>query len=371
MRRWSYFAAVSIAFVLVISLAGASDNVVDLSKKVTALEREIINFKMARADSWMFWMAVFMTIIAIIIAATGVLLPFLTFRSVEGTKREIEAERKRIEDEVMAIEKIRSIAEQRGDEIARMNRAAKENFTGSFNLPRPIDKVKIENITKGSDSLHSNDNREADVLFKDAISLMEEKKYPEAEAIWRKIAENKNFEDKMRSIAWAAIGDIYSPPISEETGIDDRAIDFYTTAVSLDEGNLAALNNRGIHQVRLGNFEKAISDYNKIIELGEEDYGTFANRAHAFFRSLEFDKAIEDLGRAIARLSQDNAEVEEPTLNFQMGTAYLAKGDLARGFTCFETAKKVANDSQRDEIEKQIADFFSLIESKTEIIDRT
>ncbi len=106
-----------------------------------------------------------------------------------------------------------------------------------------------------------------------------------------------------------------------EKGDYDKAIDDYTTAISLDEKYTKAYYNRGIAYKAKGDYNKAIDDYTTAIKLDDKYVYAYNNRGIAYVHKGEYDKAIKDFTKAI-ELDGKNSDAYN-----NRGNAYKAKGD--------------------------------------------
>ena len=58
-------------------------------------------------------------------------------------------------------------------------------------------------------------------------------------------------------------------------------------------------NDRGLTQVKKGNYDQAISDFNKAIDLNPRDADVYNHRGNAYSLKRQFEQAISDYTRAI------------------------------------------------------------------------
>jgi tetratricopeptide (TPR) repeat protein len=80
----------------------------------------------------------------------------------------------------------------------------------------------------------------------------------------------------------------------------DRALEDYTTAISLKPNEYLAYTNRGITFKEMGQLDRAIEDYNSAIALKPTLYSAYNNRGIAFQAKGQLDRAMQDYNTAIA-----------------------------------------------------------------------
>jgi hypothetical protein len=122
-----------IFWILALSVAASSgfadDALRQAVQKVADLEREIIDFKMARADSWLFWMAVFVGLVVFIATVGLAIVAVLGFISVQ-TVREIERDAKdsheNIKETNKSIASMEKDIEKKREELKRNEGASVE-----------------------------------------------------------------------------------------------------------------------------------------------------------------------------------------------------------------------------------------------------
>lgn len=359
MYRWSYFAAVSVAFVLAISIAGANEELSKIVEKVGNLEREIIDYKMARADSWMFWMAVFMTLAAVTTATFAVMLPLMGNKQQDRFRQEMEKESEIVAKHRREIEQIRIEAQKDVHEISSMrNRGLEilESYPDNFSS-----EAAARFMSQGDDGGSQSTNRVDELVQKirQAGDFFEEKNFSDARKIWLEIAEDEMMPLEVRAMCWTNFGNTYLPPESLNRKDNLRALEAFNSALELNPDDLVALNSRGLVKTHLKKYGEAVNDYNKIIDLEEPSYKTYANRANTFFLWDKLDEAIKD---SLASLAIVDDEDEKPSILFQLGTFYFSIGDIKSAFASFEQAKQVASGEVLDRVTERIDGFFSSIE---------
>jgi Flp pilus assembly protein TadD len=80
----------------------------------------------------------------------------------------------------------------------------------------------------------------------------------------------------------------------------DQAIEFYTKAISINQNNVTAYNNRGLVYYELKDYSEAISDYSKAISLKPNHLGTIINRGVSYSLSGDYKNASIDARKACA-----------------------------------------------------------------------
>ena len=111
----------------IIILADKNTESLKVKDRMNLLEQEIIDFKMARADSWMFWMAVFMTLAAVIIAAFAVMLPLMGNKQQDRFRKEMD---KRLRDSEEALLKIKE-HEVESEKLSKRIKDKESNLEGT------------------------------------------------------------------------------------------------------------------------------------------------------------------------------------------------------------------------------------------------
>jgi tetratricopeptide (TPR) repeat protein len=146
----------------------------------------------------------------------------------------------------------------------------------------------------------------------------------------------------------------------------DKAIEAYTSAITLNQNNAKAYNNRGIAYKNKGQYDRAIEDYNKALAVNPNDADAYTNRGIAYDNKGQYDRAIEDYNKAIAldpnhaaaytnrglihakkkqydRAIEDynKAIILDPNLAqayTNRGVAYYMKGNMGRAISDFQKA---------------------------------
>lgn len=339
MRRWSYVAAVSIAFVLVISLAGASDNKesfgvqqtpsqmsdVSLLPRLIAdtlnvdvlnqaeenvkaevtvrviseddfdldvilrgfenrflkLERRLLDREASTINWWLNFvigfLTVFMTALLVGFAFVGL--------GAKQTLDEIKREATRHLHEIVKHEQIAR------DKV--------EAFPNAEDAHKEPDKAKEK-------SREIADNPNASVLEKAvaaAYDLQTKNKIEEAIEKWRSIAVTaEGIEPEMAAQAWFSVGYLLQGQ-SDLQDDDDKqlklAIEAYDKSLEIEPEHLGALNNRGDAKNGLLNFDDAITDFDEAIRIDSRHADFYGNRGHAKRGKGEFSAAFVDFLQAV------------------------------------------------------------------------
>ncbi len=101
-----------------------------------------------------------------------------------------------------------------------------------------------------------------------------------------------------RGIAWQALGS------------EQRAIDDYTQALRLEPYLADAYGSRGTAYENLGQFERAIKDYSEAIRLAPKVAQNYANRASALGKLGRFPLAIRDYDKALQLEPRDDETLD-------------------------------------------------------------
>ena len=78
----------------------------------------------------------------------------------------------------------------------------------------------------------------------------------------------------------------------------DKAVEYFTRAISLDQEFSSAFTNRGLAYRDLKQYERAIRDYDRAIDLDPADVD-YNNRGNAYGDLKQYERAIRDYDRAI------------------------------------------------------------------------
>jgi tetratricopeptide (TPR) repeat protein len=81
----------------------------------------------------------------------------------------------------------------------------------------------------------------------------------------------------------------------------DKAIDDFSNAISLDEKNPEFYMSRGLAYGNQRQYERAQEDFSMVIKLNPQNAAAYANRAKAFLDAGNFDRAIADYQKFLER----------------------------------------------------------------------
>lgn len=91
-------------------------------------------------------------------------------------------------------------------------------------------------------------------------------------------------------------------------GNDDRAIQDYTEALSLQPQDESALVNRGVLFSHKGNYDRALQDYTEAIQLNPRDARAVIARGNVFYNKHNYPAALRDYSEAL-KLEPNNEVV--------------------------------------------------------------
>jgi Tfp pilus assembly protein PilF len=145
---------------------------------------------------------------------------------------------------------------------------------------------------------------EIDALLKQCVSFQNTKKYKEILQLLPDEILNK-YNNKT---LYAWVGYAYGG-LSEK----EKAIDYYTKSIQIDNKYYLAYNNRGFWFKKSGEKQKAIDDYSKAIDINPMYAACIANRGIVYFEIEKYDLAIADFERSLT-LDYDNNNFVESNL---------------------------------------------------------
>ena len=170
-----------------------------------------------------------------------------------------------------------------------------------------------------------------DRSFKQAVSLYESGKYPEAAAQLEKLVKEVPESFEVQEL----LGLVYSAQSQ-----DARATQFLEKAVSLQPRSAPARTNLAMNLVRLKKNEPATEQFREAVELDPRSFETNHNLGEALARSSKVAEATPYLEKAaqIDPSSYDNA--------YDLALAYLQTGRLADARRLIESLLKLKNSSE-------------------------
>lgn len=313
MSRASFYVFWILALSVAASSGFADEAIQQAVQKVADLEREIIDFKMARADSWMFWMAVFMTLVAVMVA----IFAFMTYVQINNLKGEAEELRDKAKQAADNASSLTSDIRKHHLEVlgsAASAATTKENFGGS------IDYGQRRTLAVAP---------EVDQLIAEAEDLVAAQKIPDAIERWNSVAQlTENTNPDIHADALVQISSLLTQSRKFEASLeaakeairadDKRAeawlnlgwakINLNMNAQALRDLEHAATlrpdipmvwNNIGLAKCNLGRFAEAIPDFDKAISLNSEFALAWNNKGWARLNMDHLREAISDLKIAL------------------------------------------------------------------------
>ena len=122
MRRTSFFIVSLMVFIVLASIAGADENAFDVAKEIAKLEREIIDSKRAQADTWLFWIAGFATLVTFIatFGLAGIAIyGFVSVQAIREIERDAKETHQNIRETDKSFIKIKKDFEQKLEDLKR------------------------------------------------------------------------------------------------------------------------------------------------------------------------------------------------------------------------------------------------------------
>jgi Tfp pilus assembly protein PilF len=80
----------------------------------------------------------------------------------------------------------------------------------------------------------------------------------------------------------------------------NESVKDFTAAMKLDPQHLQSYNNRGLAYVAQGKFKEAAADFTEALKLGPKNHDALNNRGFAYFQLGIYDKALVDFDKALA-----------------------------------------------------------------------
>ena len=125
----------------------------------------------------------------------------------------------------------------------------------------------------------------------------------------------------------------------EGNGQWDRAVEDYSTAISLDPKYGSAYLNRGSVFFAQGQLDRALEDFNATITLQPDSADAYVNRGNTYFKKGKIDQAINDYNAAI------NKKPAFCAAYINRGIAYKDKGEFNNAFLDFTRALSLNPDA--------------------------
>ncbi len=115
-------------------------------------------------------------------------------------------------------------------------------------------------------------------------------------------------------------------------GQNETAFENFNKALSISPNKAAVYYNRGLYYAKKNQYEKAIDDFNKVIAIAPNYLGAYTMRGLVNVMKGKYDRAIEDFNRAIA-LNPNDAQAYE-----NRGNAYSKMGQHDRAIENYNAA---------------------------------
>jgi tetratricopeptide (TPR) repeat protein len=109
----------------------------------------------------------------------------------------------------------------------------------------------------------------------------------------------------------------------------DKAIDDYSSAISINEKNPEFFRNRGLASLHEKQYERAQDDLDKAIALQPKHAASYASRADVFLQTGNAARAVEDYGRAL------DLDPRASSVWYSLGMAYRQAGQEDKALQAF------------------------------------
>lgn len=285
---------------------------IKIEERMNSLEREIIQFKMNRADSWMYWMAVFMTMAAVLVAVIGI----VTSSRIGDFRREAETFRDRAK-----------YAADEAEAYLERSKTSLDDVTAEVLASRQISTTeKIDKVENDPDATF------VDKVISQAAKLQEQEEYEQAIGQWRLLTspEDDGITNEIASNAWFSIAYLLSLGDNLVSSKWREIVECYTKSIALDPNGSAAYNNRGIAYGSLGLVDEEVSDYKAAIALWPASPEAHSNLGKTLFARGQFEEAIESYTAALNIKSIINAHAGRSEAFEESGDLDRAKADIER-----------------------------------------
>ena len=271
------------------------------------LHREILDYRAASIDRWLFVLAIALTIVGLVLAffsIVAVVGGYIGFRRF----REIEAD-------------ARNSAETAAEHAKAAEHHAEEAERGRDKIDSILQGVTAETAVDDPEGAkqaveHIQNDPEASPRGKaiaDAISLQQQGRRDEAIEKWRTIAQVAEGSDNdLAASAWFSVGYLLQDRDPE------GCIFANCQAIRLNPDFAEAYSNRGAAKDALEQYKDAITDYDEAIRLKPDYAKAYSNRGAAKDALEQYKDAITDYDEAI-RLKPDLAEVYSNRGNAKTG----------------------------------------------------
>ena len=254
---------------------------VELQQLFNELRKEYLDTRAKSIDWWLEFIAIFLTIFAVVIAIAG----FIGFREFRRLRNE-------------ASKQVAEIRKDRAESNELMKNMRQEGNAEVFDMLS-----NNEEFVQGlRDLLQNSELSVIDKAIADASALQQDGAIEDAIEKWRSIANMvEETDNDLAYRAWMSVGYLHS-----QVGRPEEIISACNKAIRLKPDSAEAYNNRGAANGEIGQYDAAITDLDKAIRLDPTHVQAFINRGNSRARLGQYDAAITDLDEAII-LDPDDA----------------------------------------------------------------
>ena len=315
-------------------------NKIELQQLFNELRKEYLDTRANSVDWWLEFIAIFLTIFAVVIAIAG----FIGFTEFRRLRNEAESDADKIKNHLSNV--LESSAEfERVREEAEVSEVGAESDE-AMQMTR---EVLSAEVFASNDEEFENNLRDfeqipnlsfVDKAMVEAYKLQKDDSIEEAVQKWRSIANIVNENDKnLAARAWNSVGYLLS-----ELERTEEAISAYDKAIEMKADYTDAYCNRGKEKIELGQYPDAIEDFDKAINLNPNEAKAYMFRGIARFELDEHDDAFSDFDKAIY-MKPDYAPV-----HVLRGYAKAYLNDFAGAKADFQNALRLAQEQNEEEL---------------------
>jgi len=228
---------------------------------------------------------------------------YLTYKSRQEAKQEMEELKKQLEDKKQEIEgKIIQIENEVNAKKEAMDRYCDQ-------IKQSLEQIMNEFIKKAGEKEKLIDQAAA------KVATTAEQKMAEITGIQLPTPRDTESQKQAKELFNNGVG-------AYQAGELERAIDFWTRAIQIKPDYEVIYYNRGVARVKKGDHDGAIEDFTRAIQIKPDYEAAYSNRGFARRKKGDHDGAIEDYTRAI-QIKPDYADAY-----YNRGFARVKKGDL-------------------------------------------